>query len=161
MMFDMIGEPSSPYGVAEEWREGRHAGSTDSDNFQAGLDRILSSFKELRRSTSANNISAFFQSVEHQLAGKSSALGKAISEVASVESNLDRLLAARDELAVDILEALQMVRLLASHSLTILTFVSIWTLSRKDILAGAEPFISLLSWPIVASSSHPPCSVKK
>jgi hypothetical protein len=109
--FDAIGETTSLRAVAEEWREGRpgHDGLKD---FEANLRRVMVCVAELRRERSAKNVFAFFQSVEHQLAAKSTVLGEAISDVVSAESNLDRLLAARGELAVDILEAFQMVRLL-------------------------------------------------
>jgi hypothetical protein len=114
LTFDVIGEAASLY-IVEERREGisdrRDSGIDDLKAFQANLDRTLASFNQLRRETSADNVSAFFQSMEHQLAAKS-------TDVSSVESNLDRLLAARDDLAVDILEALQMVRPSASHSLS-------------------------------------------
>jgi hypothetical protein len=122
LTFDVIGETTSAREVAEEWRggvQGLRAGSTDhSENLPADLNRLVFSFKELRRETSASTVSAFSQSVEHQLSAKSVVLGEAISDIASMESNLDRLLAARGELAVDILEALQMVRFLSSRSLS-------------------------------------------
>jgi hypothetical protein len=115
--FDAIGETTSLRAVAEEWREGQ-PGRAGPEDFEANLRRVLVCVAELKRERSAKNVFAFFQSVEHQLAAKSTVLGEAISDVVSAESNLDRLLAARDELAVDILEALQMVRSLASHALT-------------------------------------------
>jgi hypothetical protein len=124
--FDAIGEATSLRLVAEEWREleassdqlGRDGGADDSDDFQANLRRVLFCSRELRRENSPKNALAFSQSVEHQLTGKSAVLGEAIGDIASVESNLGRFLAARDDLAVDILEALQMVRSLPSHALT-------------------------------------------
>jgi hypothetical protein len=116
--FDAIGEATSLRLVAQEWREleassdqlRRDGGADDSDDFQANLRRILFCSRVLQRENSPKNALAFSQSVEHQLTGKPAVLGEAISDVVSVESNLDRLLAARDELAVEILEALQMVR---------------------------------------------------
>jgi hypothetical protein len=108
--FDAIGETTSLRAVAEEWREGRPGGDGPKD-FEANLRRVVACVAELRRERSAKNVLDFFQSVEHQLAAKSMVLGEAISDVVSAESNLGRLLAARGELAVDILEAFQMVRL--------------------------------------------------
>jgi hypothetical protein len=122
LTFDEIGDTTSLSLVAEQWRDGspgpRAGGTDDAEAFQADLHRILFCFNELRRETSAKNVNAFSESMEHQLAAKSTVLGNAISDVASVESNLDRLLAARGELAVDLLEAIQMVRLSAALSLS-------------------------------------------
>jgi hypothetical protein len=109
--FDTISKDTSLRAVADEWREyegpsDRPASSETSSEevFQTNLHRILLFSREVRREKSSENVFAYSQFIE------------AISCVASVESNLDRLLAVRDKPAVEVMEALQLVISLISHA---------------------------------------------
>jgi hypothetical protein len=108
--FNIISKDTSLRAVADEWREYEgpsdqpaNSETSESEVFQANLHRILHFSREVQREKSSGSVFACSQFME------------AIGDVASVESNLDRLLAVQDERAVEVMEALQVVRSLASH----------------------------------------------
>jgi phage terminase small subunit len=109
--FEAISKADSLCAVADEWRESEgpsdraaDSGTDSEEAFQSKLHLILLLARKVQREKSHKNNSAFPQFME------------AIRDVASVESNLDRLLAVRDKRAVEVIEALQTVRSLASQA---------------------------------------------